>query len=103
MKHTVEFFEKHPDEDAALVSVSWASYLTDAGVTISTSEWSNVSASPAVTLSGEGLANNGTVTTVKLDGGIDGAREYLENHVTFSDGSDAVYTLVVIVTNKRPG
>lgn len=103
MKHDVARFEKHVNEDAAVLAVPWANYLSQTGLTISTSSWTNQTpGGGSVTLSNDGLAESSTVTFVMLDGGVDGGREYLENRVVFSDGSDAVYTVIIDVVDKIP-
>lgn len=103
MKHAPAYFEKHVNEQAVVCAVPWATYLAQAGVTISTSEWSNVTSGGGnVTLNNPGTTAAGTITFVMLGGGTDGDREYLENRVVFSDGSDAVYSVTVVLVDKVP-
>lgn len=102
MKQSVAIFEKHVREDAAFLSIPWATYLEQTGLSISSSYWTNQTISPAVVLSGAGLADSNTTTYVLLSGGTDNTREYLENRVVFSDGSDAVYSVIVRVVDKVP-
>jgi hypothetical protein len=90
-------FKKHPWAISRIL-VDWSGYLADLGTTVSISTW--VVASGTVTLSGDTIQNG--VASVLITGGTDNTKHYVENRVTFADGSSSVFTVVVDVSDRVP-
>lgn len=87
--------EKHPWAQKR-VAVDWSPYLVSAGTTISSSVWLDTKA--VVTLGG--AAVNGAVSSVVASGGTAGDTAYVENRVTFADGTSDVVTIMMPIVIK---
>lgn len=94
-------WEKGPSEKPRY-GIDWSFYIAEWDVAVGDSQWVNTTPGGGnVTFSQ--TAQSVSQTDTILVGGVDGATEYIENRVTFSDGSSRHVTIKVIITDGIPG
>lgn len=93
-------WEKHPSEKPRY-GIDWSQYVNEWSVTVGDSQWLNVTPGGGNITFSQSSAST-TQTDTILNGGADGATEYIENRVTFSDGTSRHFSVQVNITDKIP-
>ncbi len=100
MSQCVFVTTKHPEAKPWLM-LDWSEYAgAQGGPAIAASTWNDAGSS---TVTFEAPAFDNHETRVLLAGGANGEIAYVENRVTFTDGSIEVRTVVVSISDEVPG